>query len=502
MPGKRITEQQIRLYMSYKNDGNTQEIASAKAGISVRSGRRIDRGLIVSNPPKRQWRTREDPLENIWDSQLVPLLEKNPSLLPNTLFEWLNDNYPEYGASIKRTLQRRIKQWKTIHGPEKEVMFRQQKHPGQLGLSDFTVLKRVQITLNGEVFSHLLYHYRLAFSGWGFIKVIMGGESFAALSTGLQSALWLSGGAPKEHRTDSLSAAFNNQAEKEQLTVRYEQLCQHYKMKPTRNTPGKSHENGAIESPHGHFKRRLEQALLLRGSSDFKSVDEYQAFIDGVMQKKNRGCQALLQEERKSLTTLPKQRTHDYVEHYIKVTSSSTIDLRRVTYTVPSRLIGEKICVHLFDERLEIYCGHVLVETISRVYPSKKHRGRAVDYRHVIHSLVRKPQAFRSSQLRDDLLPSEDYRQIWKIIDNEQEAKAASRLMVKLLALAAEHHCEGALGRYVLNQWDRGSLPTIEQCQNRFAPVTIKVPKIKTKQHTIISYNQLLPSNRGEFIYE
>jgi hypothetical protein len=94
--------------------------------------------------------------------------------------------------------------------PAKEVMFRQTKEPGRLGLSDFTVLKKATITLAGDKFDHRLFHYRLAYSGWCYVKVICGGESFTALSTGLQNALWRSGGAPQEHRTDSLSAAFNN----------------------------------------------------------------------------------------------------------------------------------------------------------------------------------------------------------------------------------------------------------------------------------------------------
>lgn len=489
--------------MTSKNKGDSQQVASAKAGLSVRSGRRIDKGDLTTESSPRQWRTRKDPLDPVWDLKIVPLLEAMPSLLPNTLFEWLIDNYPDkYSTSIKRTLQRRVKQWKALYGPEREVMFRQEKTPGQLGLSDFTLLKRVEITLKGEAFKHLLYHYRLAFSGWSYIKVILGGESFAALSTGLQTALWLSGGSPKEHRTDSLSAAFNNQAEKEQLTIRYQQLCKHYDIKASRNTPGKSHENGAIESPHGHFKRRLEQALLLRGSTDFNSVDEYQVFIDEVVRKKNRACHTLLTEERQYLTPLPKRRTHDYVEHYTRVTSSSTIDIRRVTYTVPSRLINEKICVHLFDERLELYCGHVLVETLPRVYASGSRRKRCVNYHHVIASLVRKPQAFRSSQLRDDLLPSEDYRKIWQRVDGTLEAKAACRYIVKLLALAAHHQCEEQLGRYVLKQWQQQSLPSIEQCQKRFAPTSIDAPQIVTEQHALIGYDQLLRSFKGETVYE
>ena len=274
MPGKRITDQQIRLYMNERKQGHTQIAAAAKAAIAERTARRIDTGQLTTEvTEKRHWRTRKDPLTDVWAQVLVPLLENNPALLPATLFDYLCDNYPgRYDNKILRTLQRRIKSWKAKYGPAKDVMFRQIKVPGRLGLSDFTWLKDATITLDGVVFKHLLYHYRLAFSGWCYVKVNCGGESYTALSTGLQNAFWRSGGVPLEHRTDSLSAAYINQAEKEKLTERYQDLCRHYGVNATRNTPGLSHENGAIESPHGHLKRRICQALLLRGSDDFKSL--------------------------------------------------------------------------------------------------------------------------------------------------------------------------------------------------------------------------------------
>ena len=217
--------------------------AGAKAAVSERTARRIDVGQLSTEvSKKRHWRTREDPLADVWTQELEPLLDKNPALLPVTLLEFLCDNYPNrYDNKILRTLQRRIKSWKAKHVPAKDVMFRQIKVPGRLGLSDFTWLKDATITLDGVVFKHLLYHYRLAFSGWCYVKVNCGGESYTALSTGLQNAFWRSGGVPLEHRTDSLSAAYNNLAEKEKLTERYQDLCRHYGVKATRNTPGLSH---------------------------------------------------------------------------------------------------------------------------------------------------------------------------------------------------------------------------------------------------------------------
>ena len=494
MPGQRITDHQIRLYMTARKQGDSQPIASAKAGISERSGRRIDRGeLTLGAKPRRHWRTREDPLAEVWETELVPLLEANPALLPITLLDYLDDNYPgRFSRSLHRTLQRRVKTWRAQHGPAKEVMFRQQKQPGQLGLSDFTQLKDTTITLNGEPFPHLLYHYRLAFSGWCYAKVICGGESYTALSTGLQNALWRCGGVPKEHRTDSLSAAFNNLAEKTQLTQRYNDLCRHYNLIATRNNPGLSHENGAIESPHGHLKRRIKQALLLRGDSNFASLEDYQLFIEQVVNKLNRQCQQRWQHELTHLQPLPKRRTHDYAEHRVLVSSSSTFDLKRVTYTVPSRFIGERLYVQLYDERLELFYGHQPVLTLRRVYAKLPHRGHNIDYRHVIDSLVNKPRAFRRSQLRDYLLPSADYRLIWQYVNEHMNAHDACRYIVRLLYLAATQECEAPLGRYVLEGIERGQLPSQRQCQQRFAPQAQVIPLISSRQHTLSDYDLLL----------
>lgn len=494
MPGQRITDQQIRLYMNERKSGHTQCVAAAKAGVSERSARRIDKGEVTSSPKsRRHWRTRQDPLIDVWQSELVPLLEANPALLPMTLLEYLDDNYPgRFGNSIHRTLQRRIKSWRAVHGPAKEVMFRQLKQPGQLGLSDFTVLKEAVVTINQQVFNHLLYHYRLNFSGWCYVKVICGGESYTALSTGLQNALWRCGGVPLEHRTDSLSAAFNNLAEKTELTKRYQDLCRHYHLRATRNNLGQSHENGAIESPHGHLKRRITQALLLRGSADFDSLEDYQAFIDGVVSKINRLNKTRFTEELQHLQPLPKRRTHDYAEHRVLISSSSTFDLKRTTYTVPSRFIGERLYVQLFDERLELFHGHEPVLTLRRVYGVDTKRGQSVDYRHVIDSLVCKPRAFRYSQLRDHLLPSPDYQRIWEYVDEHLSPHEACRYIVQVLYLAAKEDCEAALGRYILAELERGELPSERQCQHRFSPQATVVPFVRSRQHALVDYDQLL----------
>lgn len=416
MSGGWITVRQEELYMKARRLGDTQVISSAKAGISERSGRKIEKGERRDPRKMARWRSCSDPLAGVWEKDLRPLLEKTPSLAAITLLEHLQSLYPDhYPDKILRTVQRRVKEWRALHGPSKEVMFRQVHEAGQRGLSDFSKLKRADITIEGRPFDHLLYHFRLAQSGWSFMKVIQGGESYPALSCGLQEALQKLGRCPREHRTDSLSAAFKNLSpqDQEDMTRRYDALCRHYQMKATRNNRGKGHENGSVESPHGHLKRRIEQALLLRGSCDFKNIHAYETFIEEVVDQSNRRNAKSLKEEYPFLQPLPKTKATDYNEQRAVVSSSSTIQIKRVIYTVPSRLQGEVLNVRVYDDRLVCYLGAHYVVTLRRVRLSNKNkRGRQVDYRHVIHSLVKKPRAFRSSQLRDDLLPNDVYRSI------------------------------------------------------------------------------------------
>jgi len=447
--------------MKSRKEGNSQELSAAKAGISERSARAIDQGKRADpNLTDRQWRTRKDPFEAVWASELEPMLKQTPRLQPITLLEHLQATHPgEYPDNLLRTLQRRIKKWRALHGPDRDVIFRQEHAPGRQGLSDFTKLKDVVITIAGKPFKHLLYHFRLAFSHWSYMEVIEAGESYTALASGLQEALQRLGGAPREHRTDSLSAAFKNlrKDDVEDITNRYSAFCQHYMMTSTRNNRGVSHENGSVESPHGHLKRRIVQALLLRGSCDFESIEAYKIFIEGVVLQNNRRNAKTINLEREALQPLPKHRGVDYTEVVASVSTSSTINVKRVTYTVPSRLEGETLHVRVYDSQIACYLGRQHVVTLKRVYPnSNTKRARQIDYKHVIHSLVKKPQVFRYSQIRDDLLPTPSYEAIWAHLDTTLQPRQACKFIVGLLHLAATEDCEKELAQTVLDMIDKG----------------------------------------------
>ena len=181
---------------------NSQALAAAKAGISERSARRIEGAVTLpSQVPRRYWRSRVDPFVQVWDGEVVPLLKRAPKLMAITLLRKLQDDHPDqFADGMLRTLQRHVRQWRALEGPPKEVFFAQDHAPGHQGLSDFTSTGELRITIANAPFVHILYHFVLAFSRWEHVEVVQGGESFQALSKGLQNALWQAGGAPQEHR--------------------------------------------------------------------------------------------------------------------------------------------------------------------------------------------------------------------------------------------------------------------------------------------------------------
>ena len=496
MPGNWINAKQVDIYMTSRKSNNTQVLSSAKAGLSERSGRAIEHGKREDPRHKvRHWRTRKDPLHNAWQNELAPMLKQSPSLQAITLLEYLQGQYPgQYSDKLLRTLQRRVKQWRALEGSDKEVIFRQTHEPARQGLSDFTLLKGVTITIAGAKLKHLLYHFRLAFSHWSYMKVVLGGESYTALAEGLSEALTRLGGSPLEHRTDSLSAAFKNLSRdaKKDMTQRYDALCQHYSMTATRNNLGVSHENGSVESPHGHLKRRIEQALLLRGSHDFASVSAYQTFIEGVVKQHNQRNAKEVNIERLSLQALPQHHSVDYTEVVARVSTSSTIEVRRVTYSAPSRLIGETLRIRLYHDRLSCYLGGTHVITLDRTYSQGNVRACQIDYRHLIHSLVRKPQAFRYSRLRQDILPNDAYQEIWQYADNTLPPREACKFIVGLLYLAATEDCEQALAQAVLKAIKADKPLSLVQWQARFMTQTSRPKAPQVVQHDLACYNALL----------
>jgi hypothetical protein len=391
-------------------------------------------------------------------------------------------------------LERRIRAWRAVEGPDREVIFRQEHPPGRMGLSDFTEVNDLGVTIAGELLDHRLYHFRLPFSGFEHAHVVLGGESFVALAEGLQNALWSLGGAPEQHRSDSLSAAFRNldADAKEDLTRRYEAFCAHYGMTPTRNNAGVSHENGSIESAHGHLKKALADALLLRASSDFDHLPAWRSFVDEIVGRGNVRNAKRIDQERLALKDLPIRRTADYEEVNVDVTSSSAFTLRKVFYSVPSQLIGHRLRVRLYDDRLECFLGSTSMVTLrrGRAQANGKH-GHVIDYRHVIHSLRRKPMALLNLVYRDQLFPRRAYALTFDALLAGLGERPACRVMVGLLALAHERVCEAELALALQTALDERVLPDLKTLIERFRPRDLALPVVVVTLPALAIYDEI-----------
>jgi transposase InsO family protein len=489
----------MRLYMKFRQT-DTPPVAAAKASFSASTAYRIEQDpRLPSQKTKPRGRRRPDPLATVFDAEVVPMLQAAPHLRAVAVFEELTRRHPELGAGVRRTLERRIRAWRAMHGEEQDVMFRQVHEPGRLGLSDFTAMADAGITIAGVPLDHRLYHFRLAYSGFAHAHVVLGGESFVALAEGLQNALWALGCAPREHRTDSLSAAFCNldRAAQDDLTQRYDELCAHYRMMPSRNNPGIAHENGAIEGPHGHLKRAIEDALLMRGSRDFDDLEAYRRFIAEIVSRRNARHTKRIDIERAALQTLPEHRSCDYEEAVVRVTSSGGFTLRKVFYTTPSRLIGHQLRVRLYDERLEVFIGATPLMTLprGRAQTNGKH-GHVVSYHHVIAALRRKPMAFLNLVYRDQLFPRDAYRRTFECLREQLTDRQACRAMVDLLALAHDRACEAELADALVAELAIGRLPDVAALRQRFAPDPAQLPEVVVALVPLTAYEDLLDNAR------
>jgi hypothetical protein len=393
-----------------------------------------------------------------------------------TLFADLQRRHPGvYMDGQLRTLERRVRQWRAISGPSRPVMFPQVHPPGWQALLDFTDCNGLLVTIASRALPHRLGHVCCPYSGWEFAQVILGGESYPALAETLRLALVELGGVPQTLRTDSLSAAYKNLRQQEDLTVRFAALCGHYGCSPTRNNLGVAHENGAVESPNGHLKVRLDQALRLRGSRDFADLVDYRRFVVEVVAAANAPRQPALVTERAALQPLPRFQGVTWNECLATVSRFSLIRVLHCSYMVPSRLMRLRLVARIYDDRLEFFAGIDRVFTCLRQHdPSQT---RMVHYRLCIASLIQKPGAFARLIYRDDLHPSLIFARTWDRMRERLGEYVACRTYVRLLHLAHQHACEAALGAILERMIEDNTLPDAEALRCQFAtPAPTAVP--------------------------
>jgi hypothetical protein len=431
-----VTDAQVRILMKLIQTEQTLSVAAAKAGMDEKTARKWREAGHLPSQAKTEhsWRTRPDPFEDVWPG-LKDLLETNPGLEAKELFQYLQREDPgRFVDGQLRTLQRRIKVWRALEGPAKEVYFPQVHEPGQLCESDFTHMTALGVTIQRQPFDHLVYHLVLTYSNWETASICFS-ESFEALSAGFQDALWELGGVPHGHQTDCLSAAVHKLDHPEDFTARYTALMRHYGLKARKTNPNSPHENGDVEQRHFRFFRAVDQRLMLRGSRDFACRDEYEAFLRKILGQLNAGRQDKLAEELAVLRRLPARRLGDFTRLEVRVTPFSTIRVSHNTYSVHSRLIGERVQVRLYADHFDVYYAQRHLECIPRL---RGRGGHHIQYRHIIGGLVRKPGAFAHYRYRDDLFPTTLFRVVYDTLCAAHTETVANRQYLLILQLAAQ----------------------------------------------------------------
>jgi len=449
-----VTDQQVRRFLKLMYSELTLATAAAKAGMDEKTARKYRRlGKLPSEiKAPHDWLTREDVFSDVWPC-IEKMLETSPGLEAKTLFNYLKRCHPgRYSNGQLRTLQRRVKTWRATKGPAKEVFFSQKYRPGERSQSDYTRMRSLGIMIGNQLFDHLIYHFTLAYSDWETGTVCFS-ESFESLSEGLQNALYELGGVPRVHQTDSLTAAVRQIKNKERFTDRYAGLLRHLGLDGVHTNPRSPHENGDIEQRNRRFKDAVRQGLLLRGSSNFESRESYGIFLDELFVELNRPRRKRFLEEVALLRSLPSKRIDACQRLKVRVRQGSTISVAKNIYSVHSRLVGEKVDVRLYHDRIVVYYAQRKVEEMPRLRGSGRH---SINYRHVIDTLVRKPGAFADYIYKSDLFPTHVFRMAYDVIRRGAHSeRSASRRYLEILHLAAMENqaaVEGALSVLIRQQ--------------------------------------------------
>lgn len=446
---------------------------------------------------RRDWRTRPDPFEEHW-IEIEVRLRETPELEAKTLFELLQEEYPaRYEDGQLRTLQRRVKRWRGAHGPDRDVVIAQHHRPGEAAQTDFTHATELAVTIAGLVFAHMLCVLVLPYSNWQWATVCLS-ESMAALRKGVQRALFQLGRRPTWHQTDCSTAATHKipagqaacfEDGKRPFNTEYLALMQHFGIKPRTTEVGAKEQNGDVEAGHRALKRRLEQALLVRGSRDFESVEAWQAFVDQVVRKANTNRGDRVAEDLAAMRELDVAKLPEYVEEDVCVSEWSTVRIKHCAYSVPSRLIGEWVRVRIFEDKLEIRFADQLELACERLRGRNLHR---IDYRHVIWSLVQKPGGFARYVYREEMFPSLVFREAYDAIQVARPGTKGDLEYLRILHLAASMMEADVATALTLLQMASKPITADAVKEIVAAPASIDVPALAPATVDLKDYDCLL----------
>ncbi len=494
----RITDEQVRKLRQETSMGVEIETAALRAGMHRNTATKY---LQTSELPSerrrsRWWRTREDPLAAIWPAALE-ILREAPAVEAKALLEHVTAAGPEtYGAGLLRTFQRRVKEWRAREGPSKELYFPPVHRPGEAMQTDFTNADELQVTIAGEPYPHRLCHCVLPYSDWGWATPCRS-ESMAAIKSGIQGALARLGKAPQFSQTDHSTAATHEVgAGGRRFNEEYATFVAHFGMTPRTVGIAEPHENGDVEAHNGALKRCLVQHLILRGSRDFADREAYERWLEEVLVRRNQLRERRLSEELAVMQPLPAHLLPAHSVHDLRVGPSGTIRVKSHTYSVPGRLAGERVRVHLFEDRIEVFHGGVRQLAVNRVHGREAH---GIQYRHVIESLVRKPGAFRGYRYFDALFPGEVFRRAFDVLAQALPRWQADVHYLRVLKLAAET-MEADVASALTECLAAGELPLIERIRGKVAPAASAPPAVTVGPVCLRTYDGLLTGTLREAV--
>jgi Mu transposase, C-terminal domain len=435
------------------NKGNSIEISSLKSGMHPKTGRKyIKLGKLPSDFKKpHDWRTRKDPFEKDWD-YIKGLIENAPELQAKTIMFSLIREHPErYHDGQVRTLQRRIRDWKAISGPDREVFFTQEHIPGEAMQLDFTDCNKLGVTIQRKPFKFKLNHIVLPYSNWEWATICFS-ESFEALKKGLKAALIRLGYTTKWLQTDNSTSATHKIAKGgnkskdnidefvrippgREFNDAYRSLVKSLGMVPRTISIGKKQQNGDVESLHNSIKNRIKQYLLLRGHSDFESIDELQEYINEICFRGNKNRSERFAIESSYLSKLHIINIQEYTVIETRVRNNSTIIVKHHVYSVPSRLVGEKVNIHIYENKILIFYKNKLQREATRIHKENVHN---INYRDLVKPMMKKPGALARYKYQSYMFPSLIFRKAYDILLEHHTERKAGLEYLRILNLCME----------------------------------------------------------------
>ena len=487
------TDKEVKLFMKHR-ETLSQELSAAKVGMTAKTGRKYEKsGLLPSqNKQVRTYKTRANPFAE--HSRLIEdKFKASPKLHARTILMHLMTTFPDanYNINQLRTLERRIQPLRLLYGCEKEIYFPQEIRPGIQSQSDWTNMNSLAITVDGNTFPHLLFHLMLPYSCWESVDICYS-ESFDSLANGYQKAVRELGFSVALHKTDNSSTATKKARVGRDYTNRYEALMSHYQVRPIKNNPGKGNENGSVEKSHDLFKTAVDQALMLRGSRNFDTLQHYTQFLENLVNLRNSVRKIKTDEEKLLLQALP-PTNYSYTESYnarVNKLGMVTIDRRR--YSVPTKLIGKRLNAEVDHRQIRLYSDSILVSTLP-----KSEAKITIDYRHIIDSLIRKPGAFDNYKYRDLLYPQLTFKQAYEVLEANNRDTCV-KLYLRTLKLAKDYG-EDKVSTLLKNELTNNTILTkvhIDKIeQSLIKPGTLKVNLSNmdfTYQNTLNRYDSML----------